>query len=81
MLLGYPRQFAFQPSDLGVPVITARWLRELLHPRVERMRAPPPQTLRNLRNRLAPFGNLRHRAPLEIDTEIGFAHRASLHQN
>ncbi len=33
-----------------------------------------PKTLRNLRNRIAALGDLRHRVPFEVLTEIGFTH-------
>lgn len=37
------------------------------------------EPLRNLRDRIAPFGNLTHRVALETSTQIGFAQKAQVY--
>jgi len=61
-LLADPSQFVLQSPYLGVLAIADGRLRELLLPRVERMRTHT-QALRSLRNRITLLGDLRHRVP------------------
>lgn len=79
--LGDASQLLLQPPDL-IGLVTTLCARrgKLLLPLVERVLVNAQQ-LRNLRNRIASFGDLTHRITFEIVAEIRFAQKGLLPSN